>query len=352
MNTLSLKALKEENAALEEKPVEEVETPEIDAEADALEEHIESTDDVDKPVDNADEDDVKKDDEPKDEVEEWLKTGDEDDNKEDKPDIDNGVARSIRLRATAKAERKSNAEIERLQAENERLRTAQPASDTTGLQTPNRDDYLDKDDPDTAYLNALSEFNTNKQIASITASQQVEDQKRQQAAQKQVIESNVNKHYDAAAKLIEGSNISEDSLRSADLNVRRMVEDLYPDAGDALVDAFISKVGAGSERVFFNLGINKTRLNQFRETLVNDPTGLDAAIFLGGLNKELNKAGKRKSSAPAPAQHVQGDAGASVTSKERALKKKYAEADKKGNAQESYNARKAGRAAGYDVSKW
>jgi len=120
---------------------------------------------------------------------------------------------------------------------------------------------------------------------------------------------------------------------------------MYPDAGDALVDAFISKVGDGSERVFYNLGINKTNLGKFRETLVNDPTGLDAAIYLGGLNKTLNKTVKRKSSAPAPA-----DGKSDV--KGKAYKKKYDAAHEKNNPQAAYNAKKAAREAGVDVSDW
>jgi len=343
MSTLSLKQLKEENEA-EETPVEEVN--EIDAEADALEEHIESEDEPTDEV-TGETDDEPKDDEPA-EVEAFMDTGEDEPEKEV---VSNDAARSIRISATLKADRKNEAELTRLRDENSQLRAGQTQAPTHGLTMPNRDDYLDQDDPETSYIMALHEYNNKKTQADNTANQQANDLKVQQDASKAAIESNVVKHYDAAAKLLEGSKITQDSYTAADLNVRKMVEGLYPDAGDALVDAFISKMGAGSERVMFNLGINKNRLAQFRESLVGDPTGLDAAIFLGGLNKELNKNSKRRSSAPPPAKHAKGDAKGG-SSAERAIKKVYDAAHKKNDSQSAYNAKKKAKASGVDVSNW
>lgn len=352
MATLSLKELKEENEAVE---VDEQKPVDVEAEADALEEHLESEDETqdaaeeetaDEEKEEVSDKDDKESGEKPDEVEDWMKSDDEPDKE---PEIDNNIARNIRLKATAKAERKSNAEIEELKSQIQRMQSgAQPQ--THGLTMPNRDDYLDKDDPDAAFLIALSEYSGQKSIADVTATQQQAELKRQQDASKAAIEKNVDSHYEAAATLLSKSNISQDSYSAADLNVRTMVEGLYPEAGDALVDAFISKMGAGSERVMYNLGINKNRLAEFKQTLVNDPTGLDAAVFLGGLNAQLNKNVKRRSSAPPPAKHVQGDA--KTSSSERALKKVYDAAEKKGDSQGAYNARKKARADGLDVSKW
>jgi hypothetical protein len=100
----------------------------------------------------------------------------------------------------------------------------------------------------------------------------------------------------------------------------------------------------------FRLGRSKALLGQFVGLLANDPSGLDAATFLGEQKARLTGTTKRPSSAPPPDTQIDGDV--SGGQKESLLKKRYQDAHKKGEGQTAWNVKKEAKKAGYDVSKW
>lgn len=120
--------------------------------------------------------------------------------------------------------------------------------------------------------------------------------------------------------------------------------------GDAIVDSLIASLGKGSEKVMYNLGVNKARLGELQQRFEEDPTGVKASIYLGQLNAELSSPRKKTTSAPAPAPQVNGDKAEKADVK--ALRKEYQNADKRGDLQARFNARRKARQAGIDTTNW
>jgi hypothetical protein len=149
---------------------------------------------------------------------------------------------------------------------------------------------------------------------------------------------------------LESSGITPDAFKASDQKIREAVESIRPKQGDGIVDQFISRLGEGSEKVMFRLGRSKALLGEFIGLLANDPSGLDAATFLGEQKVILLNTGKRKSGAPVPDTQLNGDETAGQ--KEKILKKRYQEAHKKGNGQEAWNAKRQAKAAGVNTSGW
>jgi len=195
------------------------------------------------------------------------------------------------------------------------------------------DEYYDKRAQDTFLRNKLQD-----------------EQKQGTSDAKKVVVEAVDAHYDRAAKLVESSGIKPEIYKQADLTVRQAVEASRPKWGDAIVDQVIHLLGEGSEKVMYFLGRNKPALAKFQNLLTIEPSGMQAAVYLGQEKQRLTKPQKARSNAPAPASHAKGDVnkGASGTT----LKRAYSKAHKSNNTQAAYNAKKAARAAGVDVSNW
>ena len=160
----------------------------------------------------------------------------------------------------------------------------------------------------------------------------------------------VDKHYERAVTLATESGITPEMYQNADFRVRNMVNSLFPDAGDAITDALIANLGEGSEKVMFSIGVKDSRLKELHTLFQQDPTGVKASMYLGTLKAELNAPRKRKTNAPKPATDINGDAQKDETS--RKLKKRYDEADKKGDLQSRFNTRREAKKAGVDTSNW
>ncbi|MBU0792174.1 MAG: hypothetical protein KKC55_17150, partial [Gammaproteobacteria bacterium] len=164
------------------------------------------------------------------------------------------------------------------------------------------------------------------------------------------IEQAVDDHYVRAEKLLESSGISEEAFKKSDQTVREAVESIRPKQGDIIIDQLISRLGEGSEKVMFRIGRSKSLLGEFISNLANDPSGLNAATFLGEQKARLTGPTRKLSNAPSPDTQINGDEPGGQ--KERLLKKRYQEAHKKGKGQEAWNAKKDAKKAGIDVSKW
>ena len=341
----TLEQLKAENAALEAANEEETTTPpqevaeetEVIPEVEAVEVEEEESGEVAEPNEDETADT---------ETEDWMQSGDTEPQADKKfTDGDIGAAKA-KLRA--KLERKHDTETDDLKAEIERLKNNQGTAPVKAR--PTREQFVDANDPDEAYVDAFTDWkleqNAAKQAASTT---QAEVKQRQQDRQVQ-ISKGVDQHYERAAQLSNDSGITPEAYQAADLVVRQAVESVFPDGGDAITDALLASIGPGSEKVAFNLGVNAQKRGEFIQLLRDDPSGIKAGIFLGKQSEKLNAPSKRKTNAPKPAATISGDA--KTSSKTSAAKKKYDAAHSKGNTSEAFNIKRAAKAAGADTKTW
>ena len=332
----TLEELKAENAAAEVEPETIPQVVEEEIEVEAAKVETEELDEVAEPNES---------DTGKTEVEDWMQSDEpaaQADKKYSGEDIGNAKAK---LRS--KLEKKHNTEVDELEAENERLKNGR--TNAKGLNRPKRDEFFDAEDPDDAYAEALVDWKLENNQAKVAAkSKQSEDVQKAQAFKDRVSEG-VDQHYERAVVLAEESGISADLYKSSDLKVRQVVESVYPEAGDAITDTLITNLGKGSEKVFYNLGVNTAKRNEFKKLLSEDTSGMKAAMYLGTLKAELNAPNKRKTNAPSPAANVSGDVNGSKDSF-KSDKKAYDKAG--GNMQARFAIRMKAKKAGADVSNW
>ena len=336
MANQSLAELKAENAAAEAEPETIPQVVEEEAVVEAVDIEPEEKAEVAEP-DAEETGDI--------ETEDWMKSdGENVDKKYSGEDIGNAKAK---LRA--KLEKKHNTELEDLKAENDRLKNGRV--DAKSLNRPKREDYYDTDDPDDAFAEALVDWKLEtNQAATATTAKQNETKIKANEFHTRVAKG-VDQHYERAVKLSEDSGISAELYQSSDLAVRQAVESVFPNAGDTITDTLIANLGEGSEKVLYSLGINTARRNKFKELLSSDTSGMQAAMYLGSLKSELNAPGKRKTNAPAPAGHANGDANAS-NDPHKAHKKSYDAANKSGDTQAAFTAKMAAKKAGANVKLW
>lgn len=266
--------------------------------------------------------------------------------------LSNAEAAKLRKKYQAKGEARAERKYqEELAAANKRIAEleSQSPAPTTGLVKPKREDFYDQDDPDEAYIEALGNYWEQKALAKVEAKQAATEKTREAKALLKATETAVDQHYERAAALAQRSNISPETYQAADRKVREAIEGIYPDNGDMIADQLIANLGEGSEKVFYNLGINPSRLSELTRRLTEDKSGLKASLYLGEVKGRLLQPHKRRSTAPGPAKTANGD-GESESA--RSLKSKYTEAHKQGNAQAAWNAKKAAKDRGVDVSNW
>lgn len=285
------------------------------------------------------------DDKSEEEVEEWMRDGDD--------ETDQTGLESIPLHAHIRAKRKlkgriseKDGEIESLKVEIEKLKSAKPTDKLELPKRPRRDAF----ETDDEYEDALDKYEDEKDNIKFNQLQQSSNIRSSQEKAAKRIEHAVDTHYERAGKLLESSGITAEAFKAADQSVREAVETIMPKMGDAVVDQFISRLGEGSEKVFFRLGRSKALMGEFIGLLASDPSGLDAATFLGQQKAMLLNTTKRKSNAPSPDTQLSG--GESAGEKGGVLKRRYQEAHKKGKGQEAWNAKREAKAAGIDVSGW
>ena len=235
-------------------------------------------------------------------------------------------------------------ENEKLKAEIAALKTSKEAPKI--LKRPREDDF----ESDEAYEAARDQYEHD---AAQERYNRIETESRQKESQEQAqttVNDAVNSHYERADKLITESGIKPEIYKKADETVRLAVETLLPKTGDMVVDQLISIVGEGSEKVLYYLGNNKAALNEFKSLLIDDKSGMKAAIYLGQQKERLTNPKKRTTRAPTPGPQLKGDDVSNAQG--TALKKSYDKAHKSGNIQAAYNAKKAALSAGVNVSSW
>lgn len=336
---LSLEDLKKENEAAEAAEA---------AKLAAAEEESTETDDDELEADTSDDDsaddDSKDDDKDKDPPADdaWMAT------EEDSPDKElkftDGDAGAIRKKYKGRVAEK-DVEIDGLRQEIEALKKQKPAA-AAMKDKPKRDDF----ETDDEFLEALVDYREDIRDKKNQASNASAAQKQALDLRNKEVNKDVDNHYVRAHALATKSNITPETYHAADLRVRRALEELFPKDGDAICDTLISITGEGSEKVFYHLGVNPTKLDRFIELLRNDKNGMAASSYLGQLKAELAVPVKRTTKAPAPGEEIQGDKRVTVGNKN--LLKQYKAAHKANEGQKAFNIKQKAKAAGVDVKSW
>ncbi len=347
----TLAELKAENAKAEEEAASQ---PQAEAEeTEVIEDELEQdkSEEVAEPVDDESSDDESEDQAKADiALEEWMQSDEPESQAEKKfTDSDIGAAKA-KLRA--KLESKHNGELDKLKEKIAKLESGQtqaPVQPTIKAK-PKRSDYDNADDPDEAFFEALTDWKVEQVEAKREAQQATENTQAQQQAQLKQVEAAVDQHYERALKLSQKSNISPEAYQATQLKVRQEIESIFPKAGDHTTDVLIANLGEGSEKVFYNLGVNQARLDTLKQKLTTDKSGLSAAVYLGKLAAELNAPQKKRTNAPKPAARLSGDA--VNAGKFGVVKKKYDKAIAAGDTNKAFKLRSEARKGGADTANW
>lgn len=340
----TLKELKAENAD-EATPL-EAEATQAEPLAEVVEEAAEVAEEVS--LDNANQGETEA---VETEVEAWMQTEEEvEQGSEKEPKFTDSDIGKAKQKLRAKMEKKHESELDDLKAQIEALKTAPQTAPIATNAKPKREDFYDADDPDDAFVDALTDWKLNNKAQAAQQQTAKSAQEQQLQAQLSQIEGKVDEHYTRAAQLAKTSGISEDVYRQADMNVRQAVESVMPNAGDSITDGLISKIGDDSEKVMYYLGRNKAKLGEFERALRGDPSGIEAAMLLGEIKRDLTAPTKRKSNAPTPAPTLSGDENSA--DKAGSWKRKYNEASKQRNAQKSFDIKREAKKAGVNTRDW
>jgi len=179
------------------------------------------------------------------------------------------------------------------------------------------------------------------------------EQEQQAQKAKQELDNKVNGHYERVASLVDGGVITADVYKTAESGFRRAVMQATgadEDYAEQLSDVLISRIGEGSEKVIPYIGRNKQAQARLIELMKNDPTGLDAMMFIGELKSKFGQAKQIK-----PTHSIEPDtplSGSAARAKESTLKAEYTKAQNSGNSQKAWNIRKQARESGYNVNEW
>ncbi len=263
---------------------------------------------------------------------------------EEQPEVD----KPISVNAQIKQRRKFQKREETIKLENDKLKTELEQLKKSGTKTENTLPREEDFDTWEEFKEAEAKHTQNFIKSQMQTERQQEEFKRNQIA----TEKEVGNHYGRVEKFIKTSGVKQEVYDNSDEVARGILEEVFPGQGDFQFERLISKMGEGSAEVAYYIGRNKA---EFQSVLMNDKTGIEAAIFLGRkLEQFKGSAKKRQSKAPAPASTADGDTavtGGSVG--EKALKKQYEAAHKEGNGSKALDIKmNARRVHKIDTSKW
>ncbi len=352
MEILSLKELKEKNAADE---VGEQDEQVIEQQEAAEDEYVEDTSETvegeaeTEPAEEGGEEKV--------ELESWMQT-EEPETSEDssgfKPNAKYAAKRK-NFKALKGEITEQKDEIETLKAELQQYKSGNPPVVEQKQELPPRPTREQFDFDDDAYDAAIDDWNDKKlEIKLANHSQKTEAQKQQERNNQKAFEQqqqSLNQHYERAGKLVADGKVTEQAYHSADSKVRRAIERVFQGRGDVITDALISTLnglGEGSEKVIYALGVNESKLDEFTNILERDQTGMAASAYLGKLHaKATTPNNKRRSQAPKPGSKVEGESGNG--GKAGTLQKQYAKSD---DPQTRISLKRKARQQGVDTSNW
>lgn len=299
-----------------------------------------AAEDEDKVVDGAAE---HQDDEVKPEVEDWMKEdGQESEGSDSVP-----LAALVKTRTKLKgAIREKDGVIDQLRNEIEELKRAQvnPVQQVSAIKPPRLEDY---NFDETKFADAQAQYidaQINARLNNVTQRSEVE---RKQAQYKQKLDESLSDHYARAEKLVKSAGITEEQYQAADTKLRLAIDQVMPKQGDAVADTLLANLGEGSEKVGYWLGCNTSAREELQRKLISDPSGLSAAMWLGGKARELSAPKQLKSNAPKPNTQLNGDG--NTKDPHKALKDKLAKARASGDMQKVLDMKFEAKKAGIDT---
>ena len=277
----------------------------------------------------------------------WLAEDDDEEEEEQAASDTVPEASLIKIKQKLKGRIKDgNEENERLKA---RIKELESGVTQKSIVAPKRPRLADFDN-DNKYEEAMDIYEEAKlkyQQVVLTSSTNDSERVKKHV---QKINQAVDDHHTRAAKLIETNGLSPEVYKQAEETVQSMIEEIHPKQSESIYANLVNIIGEGSEKTLFFVGRNKTAKAEFKQALLEDKTGLQAAFYLGQKANEIQGNKKQTSRARKPAPQLKG---AAVTKeKGSALKKKYIEAHKKGSSQVAYNLKKQARTQGVDVTSW
>jgi hypothetical protein len=353
VENLSLKALKAQNdekaEAIEQPVIENTQEELVDNETED-ETVIESA----KSEGTTTEDGVEK----TEEVEGWMQT----ESTENSDDQKSGFvpnAEAARKRKQNKALRgtvaKQDSELETLR---EKLNAYESGNapqvtqqESSPAPRPTREAFDYDDDSYDAAVDAWNDARFDKKMQAFSQTsvkQQQAEQVQQDANNAQ--DKSLNDHYERANTLVDSGKVSAESYQAADSAVRMAMESVFPNGGDQITNTLISTLntlGAGSEKVMYQLGVNPQKLDELKSLLRSDPNGLKAAAYLGKLQTEVQSPRKRRSQAPKPGSKVEGSSNGK--SSDAVAAKAYAKSTDPGTR---IRLKRKAKADGVDTSNW
>lgn len=262
------------------------------------------------------------------------------------------VAKHVEMKHKLKAKlQSSDDEIARLRAENEALRS--------GSHAPQAQKMADApvmpkmDDPDIAFDDAkfaqrMAEYASDLVDYKLASAERNRAQTSQQDQQNAIVQAGLDKHYERAEALVLAGKVTAENYQAADHVVRKAMVEALPQLGEVVLDNLIARLGDGSEKVVYHLGVNPAALGRLKESLKSDPTGFASSIFLGELKAKFTSAVIDKSSkAPRPDRPLNGTAKVGANGLHAAYKKSFAAQDGK-----SLSIKREAKAKGIDTSKW
>lgn len=290
------------------------------------------------------EEDVTDDDSPA--IEPWMQEETEDEEGEQTPD-DPSKSVPVKKFVSLKKELRGkisdrDQEIERLRKENEDLKKVVP-SEKPVLNRPKAEDF----NTDEEYDLAVSKYEEDRLQEIYNRNRTREQQEEAKRQAQEAIEKAMDSHYERADELIKTSGIAKEKYVAAAKNAKGVFTEMFGNGGEAVFENVFSRIGKGSERLEYFIGVNKAAQDKIKSLLKEDPLGLSLAMWLGQEKQRLTNPIKPRSNAPDPAASIKGEINTSGAYNK--FKKKY---DSAKSPQEAYDIKKAAKQAKVDVSKW
>jgi hypothetical protein len=262
------------------------------------------------------------------------------------------VAKHVEMKHKLKAKlQSSDDEIARLKAENEALRSGSGKPQVQHQSDAPVMPKMDDDDigyDDAKYQQRMAEYAAALVDYKLSTHERSRAQSSQQEQQNAAVQSGLEKHYERAEALVLAGKVTAENYQAADHVVRKAMVEALPDLGEVVLDNLIARLGDGSEKVIYHLGVNPAALSKLKESFKTDPTGFASSMFLGELKAKFTSATIDKSSkAPKPDRPLNGTAKVSTGGLHAAYKKSFAAQDGK-----SLSIKREAKAKGIDTSKW
>ena len=344
---ISLKQLKEENAG---NPT-EVENTVIEDNTEVIQdEYVE----VDEGLNEVTKETQGKEEKPSEEnvIESWMQT-DKATSEENKGFVPNAEAAKQRRKYKAlrdESEEKDD-RIANLESMLAQLQSGNPEPQAEEVKPPDLPDDLYDENAMRKYHADYAKYSQNLILNSEQKRQQELEQRQQQqklAEHQSQLDKSFNSHLDEADDLVNQGKITEDAFTQAQLNVYRSLDAVSNGQGQNITKGLISKLGEGSAKVIYSLGVNSQKMATLTNKLSSDPSGLSAAVYLGQLQSEISTPKNRRSNAPKPQKQISGNSSTAMSTAEKKMK----EYQKMKDVQKRISFKRKAKKEGIDVSNW